>query len=128
MGPPAGEDHMSPRGPHQSLILNHPSYFAAGLYTCSLTLQPVTDQQTRALSMSMTNVLVQGVLEGSVFSGEETSTILPLEPGLYSDQSELLLSNLHPSAELTIYGPTPALSNLEVSQKQKEKKKQKRDS
>lgn len=78
--------------------------------------------------MSMTNVLVQGVLEGSVFSGEETSTILPLEPGLYSDQSELLLSNLHPSAELTIYGPTPALSNLEVSQKQKEKKKQKRDS
>lgn len=91
-----------------------------------MTLQPVTDQQTRVLSMSMTNLLVQAVLEGSVFSGEEASTILPIEPGLYSDQSEVLLSNLHPSAELTIYGPTPALSNLEVSQKKK--KKRERDS
>lgn len=79
-----------------------------------MTLQPMTDQQTRVLSMSMTNLLVKAVLEGSVFSGEQVGTILPLEPGLYSDQTELLLSSLHPSAELTIYGPSMALSNLEV--------------
>ncbi|KAM9350611.1 nuclear pore membrane glycoprotein 210 [Symphorus nematophorus] len=85
-----------------------------GLYTCSMTLQPVTDQQTRVLSMSMTNLLVKAVLEGSAFSGEQVSAVLPIEPGLYSDQTELLLSNLHPSAELTVYGPTAALSNMEV--------------
>lgn len=81
-----------------------------------MTLQPMTDQQTRVLSMSMTNLLVRAALEGSAFSGEQVGAVLPLEPGLYSDQVELLLSNLHPSAELTIYGPTVALSNLEVSQ------------
>ncbi|TKS77795.1 Nuclear pore membrane glycoprotein 210 [Collichthys lucidus] len=85
-----------------------------GLYTCSMTLRPMTDQQTRVLSMSMTNLLVRAVLEGSAFSGEQVSAMLPIEPGLYSDQTELLLSNLHPSAELTIYGPTAALSNMEV--------------
>ncbi|XP_044066781.1 nuclear pore membrane glycoprotein 210 isoform X1 [Siniperca chuatsi] len=85
-----------------------------GLYTCSMTLQPMTDQQTRVLSMSMTNLLVRAGLEGSAFSGEQVSAVLPIEPGLYSDQTELLLSNLHPSAELTIYGPTAALSNMEV--------------
>ncbi|KAA8590872.1 hypothetical protein FQN60_001815 [Etheostoma spectabile] len=85
-----------------------------GSYTCSITLQPMTDQQTRVLSMSMTNLLVRAGLEGSAFSGEQVSTSLPIEPGLYSDQTELLLSNLHPSAELTVYGPTAALSNMEV--------------
>lgn len=79
-----------------------------------MTLKPMTDQQTRVLSMSMTSLTVRAVLEGSAFSGEQVSAVLPLEPGLYSDQSELLLSNLHPSAELTIYGPTMALSSLEV--------------
>ncbi|XP_029011071.1 nuclear pore membrane glycoprotein 210 [Betta splendens] len=85
-----------------------------GLYTCSMTLQPVTDQQTRVLSMSMTNLLVKAGLKDSAFSGEQVSARLPIEPGLYSDQSELLLSNLHPSADLTIYGPAAALSNMEV--------------
>ncbi|XP_026223610.1 nuclear pore membrane glycoprotein 210 isoform X2 [Anabas testudineus] len=85
-----------------------------GLYTCFLTLQPVTDQQTRVLSISMTNLLVKAGLKGSAFSGEQVSARLPIEAGLYSDQNELLLSNLHPSAELTIYGPTASLSNMEV--------------
>uniref|UniRef100_A0A4W6EQI1 Nucleoporin 210 n=1 Tax=Lates calcarifer TaxID=8187 RepID=A0A4W6EQI1_LATCA len=85
-----------------------------GLYTCSMTLQPMSDQRTRVLSMSMTNLLVKAGLEGSAFSGEQVSARLPIEPGLYSDQTELLLSNLHPSVELTVYGPTAALSNMEV--------------
>lgn len=96
--------------------MTHHFYLATGMYTCSLTLQPMTDQQTRVLSMSLTNVLVKAVLEGSAFSGEQGSAVLPLEPGLYSDQAELLLSNVHPSAELTIYGPNPALSSLEVGE------------
>lgn len=87
---------------------------ASGFYTCSMTLQPITDQQTRVLSVSMTNLLVKAGLEGSTFSGVQVSARLPIEPGLYSDQTELLLSNLHTSAELTVYGPTAALSNVEV--------------
>uniref|UniRef100_A0A3B4AQW5 BIG2 domain-containing protein n=1 Tax=Periophthalmus magnuspinnatus TaxID=409849 RepID=A0A3B4AQW5_9GOBI len=86
-----------------------------GLYACSLTLQSLSEQQTRALSMSLMNVLVKAGLEGSAFSGEQVSARLPVEPGLYSDQSELLLSNLHPSAELTVYGPTAALSGVEAA-------------
>ncbi|XP_068603355.1 nuclear pore membrane glycoprotein 210 [Brachionichthys hirsutus] len=86
-----------------------------GLYTCTVTLQPMTDQQTRALSMSRTNLLVRADLDGSAFSGEQVSAVLPLEPGLYSDQTELLLSNLHPSAELTIYSPTAALEVVSTS-------------
>lgn len=76
----------------------------------------MTDQQTRVLSVSMTNLLVKAVLEDTASSGEHVSAVLPLEPGLYSDQTELLLSSLHPLAELTIYGPEVALSNLEVGQ------------
>ncbi|MEQ2280370.1 hypothetical protein AMECASPLE_019061 [Ameca splendens] len=85
-----------------------------GLYTCSITLQPMTDQQTRVLSVSMTNLLVKADLVGTVFTGEQVGTRLPIEPGLYSDQAELLLSNLHPSAEFTVYGPPTVLSNMEV--------------
>uniref|UniRef100_A0A667Z6W6 Nucleoporin 210 n=1 Tax=Myripristis murdjan TaxID=586833 RepID=A0A667Z6W6_9TELE len=101
--------------PAHDVFKTHTSFDpGTGFYTCSLTLRPMTDQQTRVLSMSMTNLLVKASLEGSAFSGEQVSARLPIEPGLYSDQTELLLSNLHPSAELTVYGPTAALSNMEV--------------
>ncbi|XP_029974944.1 nuclear pore membrane glycoprotein 210 [Salarias fasciatus] len=86
-----------------------------GLYACSMTLQLMTDQQTRVLSISMTNLLVKGGLEGSAFSGEQVGARLPIELGLYSDQTELLLSNLQPSAELTVFGPLAALSSMKVA-------------
>lgn len=86
-----------------------------GLYVCSLTLQPMSDHQSRVLSISQTNVLVRAGLEGNAFSGEKVSIQLPVEPGLYSDQTELLLSTLHPSAEFKVYGPVAALSNVEVT-------------
>ncbi|XP_031701211.1 nuclear pore membrane glycoprotein 210 isoform X2 [Anarrhichthys ocellatus] len=101
--------------PANDVFKAHTSFDSSiGSYTCSITLQPMTDQQTRVLSMSMANLLVRAGLEGSVFSGEQDGARLPIEPGLYSDQTELLLSNLHPSAELTVYGPAAALSNTEV--------------
>lgn len=101
--------------PAHDVFKTHTSFDAnIGLYTCSMTLQPMTDQQSRVLSMSMTNLLVKAGLEGTVFSGEQVSTMLPIEPGLYADQTELLLSNLHPSAELTVFGPSAALSDMKV--------------
>uniref|UniRef100_A0A672IWR9 BIG2 domain-containing protein n=1 Tax=Salarias fasciatus TaxID=181472 RepID=A0A672IWR9_SALFA len=90
------------------------SVCSPGLYACSMTLQLMTDQQTRVLSISMTNLLVKGGLEGSAFSGEQVGARLPIELGLYSDQTELLLSNLQPSAELTVFGPLAALSSMKV--------------
>lgn len=88
---------------------------SSGLYACTMTLQPMTDQQTRVLSMSMTNLLVKAGVEGSAFSGEKVIARLAIEPGLYTDQTELLLSNMHPSAELTVFGPAAALSDMELA-------------
>lgn len=101
--------------PASDVFLTHTSFDpSAGLYVCSMTLQPLSDQQTRALSVSSANLLVRAGVEGSAFSGEQQSARLPIEPGLYSDQTELLLTNLHPSAEVTVYGPPAALAALEV--------------
>ncbi|XP_077404064.1 nuclear pore membrane glycoprotein 210 isoform X2 [Vanacampus margaritifer] len=87
---------------------------STGLYTCSMTLQSMADQLTRELSMSMTNLLVKAGLEGSAFSGEQVSASLPIEPGLYSDLPEVMLSNVNPSVELTVFGPASALADMEV--------------
>uniref|UniRef100_A0A3P8X2Y5 Nucleoporin 210 n=1 Tax=Cynoglossus semilaevis TaxID=244447 RepID=A0A3P8X2Y5_CYNSE len=97
------------------VLKSHVSFDTSiGLYTCSMTLQPMSDQQIRVLSVSMTNLLVRAGLEGTTFSGEHVGARLPIEPGLYSDQTEVLLSNLHPAAEFTVYGPAATLSTLEV--------------
>lgn len=101
--------------PANDVFKTHTSFDSGvGSYTCSITLQPMTDARTRALSMSRSSLLVRGGPEGGAFSGEQVGASLPIEPGLYSDQTELVLSNLHPSAELIVYGPAAALSNMEV--------------
>ncbi|KAM8829564.1 nuclear pore membrane glycoprotein 210 isoform 1-T1 [Synchiropus picturatus] len=98
--------------PADSVLMKEISFDASqGLYVCSLSLRPLTDQQTRVLSMSRTSLMVRA--EQPNFFGEEISAVLPIEPGLYSDQSELLLS-LHKCAELTVFGPPDALSDLQA--------------
>ncbi|KAJ8016202.1 hypothetical protein DPEC_G00004740 [Dallia pectoralis] len=87
----------------------------SGFYTCSLILKPLNEQQTRVLSLSLTDLSVSAGVEGSAFSGEQVGVRVPVETGLYSDQTELLLTNLHPEVELTVYGPTSAISSLEVA-------------
>ncbi|XP_057685549.1 nuclear pore membrane glycoprotein 210-like isoform X2 [Corythoichthys intestinalis] len=85
-----------------------------GFYTCSMTLQHMADQLTKLLSMSMPNLQVKAGLEGSTFSGEQVIATLPIELGLFSNLTELMLSTLHPSAELTVFGPAAALADMEV--------------
>nr|XP_061802179.1 nuclear pore membrane glycoprotein 210-like [Nerophis lumbriciformis] len=85
-----------------------------GLYTCYMTLQPIADQLTRVLSISMTKLLLKVSLEGSAFSGEQVNIRPPIEPGLYSDLTELMLTNLHPSTVLTVFGPASALADMKV--------------
>ncbi|XP_074537883.1 nuclear pore membrane glycoprotein 210 isoform X2 [Halichoeres trimaculatus] len=102
--------------PAHDVFIKHTSFdTSTGLYTCSITLQPsITEQQTRVHSMSMSNLLVKAGLEGSASSGEQVGAILAIDLGLYSDSTELMLTSLHPSAELTIYGPPAALSSMEI--------------
>ncbi|XP_077584336.1 nuclear pore membrane glycoprotein 210-like [Stigmatopora nigra] len=101
--------------PASSVFKTHTSFDPnIGLYTCYMTLQPMADQITRVLSLSMTNLLVTANLDGSAFFGEQVSARLPIEPGLYSDLTELMLTNLHPSAEFTVFGPAAGLADMEV--------------
>ncbi|KAI1892349.1 hypothetical protein AGOR_G00132450 [Albula goreensis] len=88
---------------------------SSGFYTCSISQRAVTDQQLRALTLSTTQLVVRAAVEGSSFSGEQISAQLPISPGLYADQKDLLLSPQHPSADLTVYGSPTLLSSLEVS-------------
>ncbi|KAL1021498.1 hypothetical protein UPYG_G00014030 [Umbra pygmaea] len=101
--------------PHDVYITQTSFDPETGVYFCSLALQPVNEQQRHVLSLSLTELLVRAGVEGSTFSGEQASARLPVETGLYSDQTELLLSNLHPEAEITVYGPAAALRSLEVA-------------
>ncbi|XP_043080989.1 nuclear pore membrane glycoprotein 210 [Puntigrus tetrazona] len=87
---------------------------STGFYSCSLSFKPMSDQQVKVLSLSMTEVEVKAGVQGSVFSGEQISARLPVSPGIYADQTDIILSNQQPSAELTIYGPTAVLQQLDV--------------
>ncbi|XP_051914460.1 nuclear pore membrane glycoprotein 210-like isoform X2 [Hippocampus zosterae] len=101
--------------PASSIFKTHTSFdTSSGFYTCSVTLQPTADQLTRVASMTLSNLLVKAALEGSAFSGEQVSARLPIEPGIYSDLTELTLSNLHPTAELTVFGAADAQADMEA--------------
>uniref|UniRef100_A0A673ITB7 Nuclear pore membrane glycoprotein 210-like n=1 Tax=Sinocyclocheilus rhinocerous TaxID=307959 RepID=A0A673ITB7_9TELE len=76
---------------------------STGFYSCALSFKPMSDQQVKVLSLSMTEVEVRASVQESLFSGEQLSVRLPVSPGIYADQTDLILSNQHPSAELTIY-------------------------
>lgn len=75
----------------------------------------MSEQQVKVLSMSMTDVEVTAVVQGSHFSGDQTSIRLPVNPGIYADQTEVILNNQHTSADLTVYGSTGALQQLNVT-------------
>ncbi|XP_019732833.1 nuclear pore membrane glycoprotein 210 isoform X5 [Hippocampus comes] len=101
--------------PASSIFKTHTSFdTSSGFYTCSVTLQPTADQLTRVASMTLSNLLVKAALEGSAFSGEQVSARLPIEPGMYSDRTELTLSNLRPTAELTVFGAADAQADMEA--------------
>uniref|UniRef100_A0A8C5CHL2 Nucleoporin 210 n=1 Tax=Gadus morhua TaxID=8049 RepID=A0A8C5CHL2_GADMO len=102
--------------PAERVFSTHTAFdSSAGLYSCTLEPRPLGEQQTRLLSVSMTQLLVAAGLSGAVSPGAQGSARLALEPGLYPDQTELMLSSAHPTAELTVYGPAAALAGLEVS-------------
>uniref|UniRef100_A0A8D0H3J3 Nucleoporin 210 n=1 Tax=Sphenodon punctatus TaxID=8508 RepID=A0A8D0H3J3_SPHPU len=87
---------------------------ASGHYTCSITMRRLTDKQLKQLSMSKTALRVTASIQSSHFSGEQISAEVPFNPGLYADQTEILLSNHFASADVKIFGATEILESLEV--------------
>ncbi|KAK6473904.1 nuclear pore membrane glycoprotein 210-like [Huso huso] len=85
-----------------------------GFYTCSIHMQSPSDQHLKALSMSRSGLIVKAVVQGSHFSGEQISAQVPFNPGFYADQTDILLSNQNTATDVTLYGASEILSNLEV--------------
>ncbi|GCC21839.1 hypothetical protein chiPu_0000225 [Chiloscyllium punctatum] len=86
----------------------------AGHYTCSITMQKLTDHQLKVLSKAKTSIIVKASILGAHFNGEQIGANIPFLPGFYTDQSAILLSNLYAVAELTVFGTPEILGNLEV--------------
>uniref|UniRef100_A0A4W4F2I6 BIG2 domain-containing protein n=1 Tax=Electrophorus electricus TaxID=8005 RepID=A0A4W4F2I6_ELEEL len=92
------------------IYLTHTAFdTTTGYYICVLTLQPLTEEQVKVLSMSSTNVMVRAAVDGSHFSGEQVSAQLPVDPGFYADQTAIVLSSRHAAADLTVYGALTVL-------------------
>ncbi|XP_051517027.1 nuclear pore membrane glycoprotein 210-like isoform X2 [Myxocyprinus asiaticus] len=86
---------------------------STGFYSCVLSFKGMSDQQLKVLSMSMTDVEVSAAVQGSHFTAQQISVRLPVNPGIYADQTDIILSNQHTSAELNVYGTTAALQQLD---------------
>uniref|UniRef100_A0A7N4NSS5 Nucleoporin 210 n=1 Tax=Sarcophilus harrisii TaxID=9305 RepID=A0A7N4NSS5_SARHA len=101
--------------PAYDIFTTEPGFDASlGQYTCSIMMHRLTDKQLKHLSMRKTALLVTASLQDSHFSGEQISAEVPFNPGLYADQTEILLSNHHMSSEVKIFGAMEILENLEV--------------
>lgn len=85
-----------------------------GHYTCSITMHRLTDKQLKHLSTRKAALSVTASVQGP-FSGEQISTEVPFSPGLYADQTEMVLSNRYTSSDVKIFGATEILDTLEVS-------------
>uniref|UniRef100_A0A673J3B3 Nuclear pore membrane glycoprotein 210-like n=1 Tax=Sinocyclocheilus rhinocerous TaxID=307959 RepID=A0A673J3B3_9TELE len=92
----------------------HDVYHTHTAFDASTGLSQEPWTSVKVLSLSMTEVEVRASVQESLFSGEQLSVRLPVSPGIYADQTDLILSNQHPSAELTIYGTAGALQQLDV--------------
>ncbi|XP_069500079.1 nuclear pore membrane glycoprotein 210 [Ambystoma mexicanum] len=101
--------------PAHDIFTTKPAFDSTlGHYTCSISMERLTDKQRKHLTMSKTALIVTASLHGSHFSGDQISADVPFNPGFYADQAEIVLSNHHMSADFKIFGATDILENLEV--------------
>lgn len=87
---------------------------SAGQYFCSVTMLRLADMQLKHLSTKTTTLVVTASLPGSHFSLEQVGAEVPFSPGLYADQTEILLSNHYTSSEVKVFGAAETLESLEV--------------
>ncbi|NWX09478.1 PO210 protein, partial [Caloenas nicobarica] len=100
--------------PAHEIFIAEPGFDAvSGHYTCSITMHRLTDKQLKHLSTSKATLSVKASVQGP-FSGEQISAEVPFSPGLYADQTEMVLSNRYTSSDVKIFGATEILDTLEV--------------
>ncbi|KAH0630096.1 hypothetical protein JD844_012725 [Phrynosoma platyrhinos] len=87
---------------------------ASGHYTCSITVQKLTDKQLKQLSMSKTAIIVTASVQDNHFSMEQISAEVPFNSGFFANQTEIILSNHYTSCDVKIFGAIEVLDNLEV--------------
>uniref|UniRef100_A0A4W3IEM5 Nucleoporin 210 n=1 Tax=Callorhinchus milii TaxID=7868 RepID=A0A4W3IEM5_CALMI len=80
----------------------------------AIEMSELTDHQLKLLSTAKTSLHVEAAVVGVHFSGEQIAAEVPFLPGFYTDQSEILLSNLYGATEITVFGNSDILRNLEV--------------
>uniref|UniRef100_A0A8C9USF1 Nucleoporin 210 n=1 Tax=Spermophilus dauricus TaxID=99837 RepID=A0A8C9USF1_SPEDA len=85
-----------------------------GQYLCSVTMHRLTDGQLRHLSSRRTPLVVMASVAGGQASMEQVGAEVPFSPGLYTDQTEILLSNHLSSREVKVFGAAEILDSLEV--------------
>ncbi|KAM4721755.1 LOW QUALITY PROTEIN: nuclear pore membrane glycoprotein 210 [Rhinophrynus dorsalis] len=86
----------------------------SGHYTCSLTRQKLSESQVKHLSMGDTSLIITASVQGSHMYREQIGARVPIHPGFYASQKEIVLSNFYTSSDLKIFGAAEMLENLEV--------------
>nr|XP_027779458.1 nuclear pore membrane glycoprotein 210-like [Marmota flaviventris] len=74
----------------------------------------LTDGQLRHLSSRRTPLVVTASVAGGQTSVEQVGAEVPFSPGLYADQTEILLSNHLSSREVKVFGAAEIQDSLEV--------------
>ncbi|KAM4799986.1 nuclear pore membrane glycoprotein 210 [Urocitellus parryii] len=85
-----------------------------GQYLCAVTMHRLTDGQLRHLSSRRTALVVTASVAGGQAPMEQVGAEVPFSPGLYADQTEILLSNHLSSREVKVFGAAEILDSLEV--------------
>ncbi|XP_053325422.1 nuclear pore membrane glycoprotein 210 [Spea bombifrons] len=86
----------------------------SGHYTCSVVAHRLAESHLRLLSMSDTSLTIVASVHGTHQYTEQISASVPVYPGFYASQKEILLNNHYTTSELKIFGPVEILKNLEV--------------
>ncbi|XP_075039219.1 nuclear pore membrane glycoprotein 210 [Mixophyes fleayi] len=107
---------------HQNTEISPPEIFTTktefdvetGHYTCSLARQKLSESQLKHLSMGGTSLTVTASVLGNHVYQEQISAHVPINPGFYTNQKEIILSNHYTVADIKIFGTAEVLRNLEV--------------
>lgn len=78
-------------------------------------MRRLTNKQLKQLSMRKAALVATASLVGHHLQAEKVEAEVPFSPGLYADQTEILLNNHYSSAELKVFGAAEILDSLEVS-------------
>ncbi|XP_063796677.1 nuclear pore membrane glycoprotein 210 [Pseudophryne corroboree] len=108
------KDQNTEISPPEIFITNTAFDLETGHYTCSLTRQKLSESQLKHLSKGDTSVTVTASVRGNHVYQEQISAHVPINPGFYTNQKEIILSNHYTAADLKIFGTAEVLKHLEV--------------